>query len=278
MTEKVIAWDPAIVAVAPNGARRTPADHPRLPMTPAQLADCAAACAEAGAAMIHLHVRDAHGAHSLDPVVYREALDRIAAAVGDRLIVQITTEAVGRYTRAEQIAAVRAVRPEAASAAVRELCPDAAAELDAGDFYAWARRERVQLQHILYDPSDVRRLLDLRARGVIADERPFVLFVLGRYASGTSTANGFTGFLDAWNDAGPWAVCAFGAAESVVGAAALALNGHVRVGFENNLMLRDGSLAYDNAALIEQVARDAKLLGRPLANADVARTLLGFAV
>ena len=46
------------IAVAPNGARRTKADHPRLPMTPAEIAREAAAAREAGAAMLHLHIRD----------------------------------------------------------------------------------------------------------------------------------------------------------------------------------------------------------------------------
>jgi uncharacterized protein (DUF849 family) len=50
-----------ILAVAPNGARKTKADHPALPMTPEEIAMTAAACHEAGAAMIHLHVRDPDG-------------------------------------------------------------------------------------------------------------------------------------------------------------------------------------------------------------------------
>ena len=59
------------IAVAPNGGRKTKADHPALPLTPAELAATAAECLEAGAAMIHVHVRDANGRHLLDADAYR---------------------------------------------------------------------------------------------------------------------------------------------------------------------------------------------------------------
>jgi 3-keto-5-aminohexanoate cleavage enzyme len=127
-----------LIMVAPNGARRGRADHPAIPLTPAELARDVAACAAAGAAAVHLHVRDAARAHSLDPGLYREAVAAVRAASPDTVI-QVTTEAVGRYTPAEQMATVRALRPEAVSLALRELIPDAAAEAPARDFLAWMR-------------------------------------------------------------------------------------------------------------------------------------------
>ncbi|MFQ5760733.1 MAG: 3-keto-5-aminohexanoate cleavage protein [Acidiferrobacterales bacterium] len=54
-------WSPLILAVAPNGAHRTRHDHPALPITPAEIARAAAESCEAGASMIHLHVRDTAG-------------------------------------------------------------------------------------------------------------------------------------------------------------------------------------------------------------------------
>src|SRR5689334_12670119 len=116
------------IAVAPNGGRRTKADHPAIPLTPAELARTAAECLDAGAAMIHVHVRRPDGRHLLDADTYRQATSAIRAEVGDRLVIQITTEALGIYNPAEQIAVLKAVRPEAASLALRELAPDEAAE------------------------------------------------------------------------------------------------------------------------------------------------------
>ncbi|MCP4385917.1 MAG: 3-keto-5-aminohexanoate cleavage protein, partial [Hyphomicrobiales bacterium] len=108
---------PVLLAVAPNGARLRRTDHPALPMTPDELARTASACLEAGAAMIHLHVRDRHGAHVLDAELYRDAIRAVRSSVGTRMIVQITTEALGRYQQEHQIAVVAAVRPEAVSLA-----------------------------------------------------------------------------------------------------------------------------------------------------------------
>ena len=71
-----------------------------------------------------------------------------------------------------------------------------------------------------------------------------------------------------------WAVCAFGPRETACALAAAALGGHVRVGFENNLWLVDGSLASSNADLVAQVAAGARLLGRPPADIATTRAFL----
>jgi 3-keto-5-aminohexanoate cleavage enzyme len=122
------------VAVAPNGGRKTKADHPGLPITAEELAQTAAECADQGAAMLHLHVRDAQGVHLLDAEAYRAAIARICGAIGDRLVVQITSESMGRYSPAQQMAVVLDTNPEAASFALRELAPEKRDEKLFGDF------------------------------------------------------------------------------------------------------------------------------------------------
>jgi len=267
---------PAVIMVAPNGARKTPADHPALPVTPDAVARTAAECAEAGASALHLHVRDAAMEHSLDPELYRAAIAAVRREAGAGFIIQITTEAVGRCAPDQQMSCVRDVRPEAASLAVRELCPDAESEAGFGAFCEWMGRERVAPQFILYDAADVERFRDLRRRGVIALDRPFVLYVLGRYAAGQqSDPVDVLPFIHAaGDDALDWAVCAFGRREAAC-AAAVALDGHARVGFENNMLLVDGRTAPDNAALVAQAVRAAELIGRPVASPAAARQLLG---
>lgn len=272
---------PLIIAVAPNGARKTKSDHPALPIGPEELGRDAAACRAAGACMIHLHVRDADQAHSLDSERYRAAIAAVRREAGADFIVQVTSEAVGRYTPAEQRAMVEAVRPEAVSLAVRELCPSPADEKDFAAFTAWMAREGVHPQYILYDGADVRRFADLRRRGVIAGQTAFVLYVLGRYSkTQTSEPTDLLEFLDAARAEGAdwaWAVCAFGPKEGACALTAAAMGGHCRVGFENNLTLANGGTASDNAALVAQVADGAGLAGRKIADPDAARALLGMA-
>lgn len=264
-----------VLAVAPNGARKTKTDHPALPIEPDDIAETAKACAAAGAAMIHLHVRDAEGQHSLDVGRYQAATEAIRAAVGQALVVQITTEAVGRYGPAEQMDCVRRLQPEAASFALRELIPDAESEAEAARFFAWVKEADVQAQFILYDADDLRRFRALRARDVLPAGPQFLLFVLGRYAAGQrSEPADLLPFLAASEEDDPWAVCAFGPKEAAAAVAAAALGGHARIGFENNLFLPDGRVAADNAALVAWVAESVARLNRPLATADQLRALV----
>lgn len=272
--------DPLIIAVAPNGARKTKVDHPALPISPDELGREAAACRAAGAAMIHLHVRADDDTHSLDVDRYRAAIAAVRREAGSDFIIQVTSEAVGRYTPAEQRAMVQTLRPEAVSLAVRELCPDASYETDFAAFTDWMRRESVHPQYILYDADDVRRFAVLRRRGIVAGESAFVLYVLGRYSkSQTSEPTDLLPFLDATRAEGAawhWAVCAFGPKEGACALTAAALGGHCRVGFENNLALANGETASDNAALVGQVSNAARLAGRQLADPVVARALLAM--
>ena len=264
--------DPLIITVAPNGARRGKADHPAIPLTPAEIGIEAARCQEAGAAMIHLHVRDAEGRHSLDPDLYRAAIAAVREEAGSDLIVQVTTEAIGIFTPDQQIAAMQALQPEAFSAAVRELIPDIASEAAAARFLKEQAERGVFVQHILYDENDVRRFNDLLDRGVIPRTRASGLFVLGRYTQGQqSSPADLLPFLGAWALDLPWALCAFGRREASCAITAACLGGHVRVGFENNLYLPDGTLAPDNAALVRGVADVAKSLGLTVATPDEAK-------
>ncbi|HYD64127.1 3-keto-5-aminohexanoate cleavage protein [Azospirillum sp.] len=270
---------PLIITVAPNGARRGKADHPAIPLTPDEIGREAARCRDAGAAMIHLHVRDAAGRHTLDPDAYRAAIAAVRREAGPDLLIQATTEAVGIYTAEQQMAAMRALRPEAFSAAVRELVPDAGAESAAAGFLAEQAHAGTLVQHILYDDADVARFDDLMRRGVIPETNAGVLFVLGRYTAGQqSDPRDLLPFLNAWTRPLPWAVCAFGRREAACMAAAAALGGHVRVGFENNMDLPDGTRAPDNAALVSAVAALAPVLGRAVATPEQARRLFAHTI
>ncbi|VVD89185.1 class III aminotransferase [Pandoraea capi] len=272
------------LAVAPNGARRTHADHAALPMTPDELGACAKACLDAGAAMIHLHVRKPDGTHSLEVPDYTAGIAAVRRAVGNALVLQVTTEAVGIYTPEQQIATVQALRPEAISVALREVLPDAAHAPAAEAFFAWLWQENIVTQYILYDTEDVAHYWRLRASGAIATGRHWVLFVLGRYSKGQlSSPSDLLPFLGAWQTgaqalgedvhATPWAMCAFGPREAECALAAVLQGGHARIGFENNLYLPDGSVCPDNAASLGALTSAATPLALAPMTADALREL-----
>ena len=264
---------PTAIAVAPNGGRKVKADHPAVPLTPAELAVTAARCREAGASMIHAHVRNADGSHLLDADAYKAAIAAIRGAVGDRLVIQITSEALGKYAPAAQRAVIRDVKPEAASLALRELAPDAAEESAFADLLGWMKREAVTPQIILYDIHDARRLADFRKRGLVPFERLPVLYVLGRYTAGqTSNPRDLLPFVDAAAPVfGHWSVCAFGAQEVACVTAGALLGGHIRVGFENNELLPDGSRAEGNEDLVAAARKAIEAVGLQAATADELR-------
>ncbi len=269
-----------VLAVAPNGGRKTKADHPALPLTPSELARTAAECLERGASMIHLHVRDAEGQHCLDPEAYRMTMAQICEAVGDRLVVQITSESLGRYSPAEQRAAVLKTNPEAVSLALRELAPEASDEKDFCVFLGKLKRMRVHPQIILYAPSDVERLGAMVKLGLVPFDKLSVLYVLGRFAlTRTALPRDLLPFLAAdMPRFHSWSVCAFGRRETACVTAAALLGGHARVGFENNFTLPNGERAASNAELVEAAAHALGAVGLAPQTADVLREEIAAAM
>lgn len=264
---------PLVIAVAPNGAGKSKLDHPALPITPDELATAARECLDAGAAMMHLHVRDADGRHSLDAELYRQAISAIRRAVGDHLVIQATSESSGLYAPVEQMEQIRKLKPEAVSVALRELLPDDSGLCACSDFLAWLSRERITPQYILFSAKDLTMYEALMTRGVIPDTAHWLLYVLGRYETGFTSAAEAILLAPASDVATPWAVCAFGRVEHLNAARAVTLGGHVRVGFENNLYLKDGTMALSNAQLVAQVGDVARAVGRPVADAHLLREM-----
>ena len=262
------------IAVAPNGGRRTRTDHPAIPMTAGELARCAAECHDAGASMIHVHVRDAAGGHLLDAGAYREAITAIRSEVGDRLVIQITTESLGIYGPAEQSAVLKAVRPEAASLALRELAPDDRSEPAFAELLSWMDREDVIPQIILYDPTEAARLAGMINRGIVPWKDVPVLYVLGRYTTGqTAQPADLLPFLEPdMPRFGNWSICAFGRHEAACVTAGALLGGHVRIGFENNLLLPDGGPARSNAQLVANLAAAVRAVGFSVCDAAAMRS------
>lgn len=266
------SWKPVPIGVAPNGARRSQRDHHALPIAADELADCAASCLAAGATWFHVHVRDDAGGHTLDAGRYREAFAAIRQRVGPGLVLQMTTEAVGRYSPLEQIAAVEAVQPEAVSIAVRELLADESVLSRACGFIEHLKRAGTAVQFIVYDPADLSRLVALHAAGGALQGCPEVLFVLGSYASRRAGhPRDLLPLLAVlpphWN----WSACAFGPTEAACLTAAAAMGGGVRIGFENNVHLPDGSAAPDNAVQVIRMAHTLDVMGIPRASCRQTR-------
>lgn len=248
------------ITAAPNGARRTKADHPELPMTMGEIADTALACYGAGAGCIHLHVRDDAGQHSIDAGRYRETIAAINA-VAPGMAIQVTTEAAGIFDVAQQFACLRQVTPKAASVSIREMARDTDV---AARLYAYAAEAEIEVQHILYSHDDIAQLRAWYGDKMIPGHMRSVIFVLGQYAPEiiavpddlSPLLRGADGLdLD-------WSVCAFGRNELACAAQAQKMGGNIRIGFENNIFLPDGTHARDNADLISRAYAQSTSIGK----------------
>ncbi len=203
---------------SPNGARKTQADHPKLPVTIPETVATAQACFAAGAHGIHAHVRDGAGKHILDTGLYTELLSELARRVPD-MHVQITTEAVGQYSPLEQRNLVFAVKPKMVSVAMAEMFTDD--DLAAvSRFYYGAQEQEIEVQHIVYSPEEFLKLSKAIMLGTIPAKQKSVLFVLGRYTDNQqSSKDMLMSYLDVLKglrlgESWQFMTCAFGQGET----------------------------------------------------------------
>ena len=269
MTESVI------VMAAPNGSRWSKKDHPALPVTNEEIVQEAVRCHNAGATIVHVHVRDSEGNHVLDVGLYRELLQEISRQAPN-LLVQITTEAVGRYTPKEQKNIVCSVMPEMASVALKDMVLNRADEREAAKFYAWAAEVKIHIQHLLYDVEDVRYYRVLRSRGVIPNKPTGALFVLGRYSDKLlADRDDLPPMLKAAGPmVNPWFSCAFGQTEHDCMKLVMQNGGHPRIGFENNFVHANGEVAAGTHKIVAETLETAKSLGLTVCDVDQTRQLL----
>jgi len=259
-----------LIAVAPNGARKTKESHPALPMTIEEIAQDAKDCLDAGAGMIHLHVRDELGHHSLSVDIYREAIAAINTATDNKILIQVTTEAVNKYAPDEQFGMIHELNPEVVSIALREI--KKLEELDIFENFDLMRKNNIYPQLILYNLGDLAKYHYWLEEGVLPGKAYPVLLVLGKsHALGSFQLSDLQAKPEVI--ASSIMVCAFGEEEYAAGKLALEHGWHIRLGFENNQLLANGEEASKNAELVSQMANYLKEQNQPLTIGDKARAI-----
>ncbi len=259
--------------VAPNGARKTRHDHPALPVSVEDTVEEAVQCHAAGASALHAHVRGKNDEHLLDAGLYRELLAEMSRRAPE-MLVQITSEAVGIYTPAEQVDCIQAVIPQMISMSLREISANFEQPGYARQFFEWCDENAVHVQHIVYSPEEFQHFLDYRNQGIIPAGHRCILFVLGKYDPDFQSGPiDLEPFLQHDLTDLDWFTCAFGSQEQQCVMAAINAGGHARIGFENNLYLPSGEVAASTADLVSSLVDNMSSQGfRP---ASAARQLLG---
>jgi uncharacterized protein (DUF849 family) len=175
------------------------------------------------------------------------------------LPVQITTEAVGKFSPEDQFEVVRLVQPEAASVALIEMMPNIKEPKLAQNFYNFAIENNVQIQHILYSVEDLKLFKKAIELNVIPKKNLQLLYVLGRYDKNfQSKKDDLDLFLDEHKNITyeiDWGICAFGRSETDCLIKSNLHGGKVRVGFENNFYNQNGTVASSNAERVAEVSK-----------------------
>jgi 3-keto-5-aminohexanoate cleavage enzyme len=270
--------DALIVSVATTGSWPTKAQNPNLPTTPGEIAGEAIGCGEAGAAIVHIHVRDDDEKVTCDPARYARVRELVEAAGSDVIVNMSTGGGAGTTSDDERMAPV-ALSPEIASFDCGSLNFGERVFVNSPGFL---RELAMRMKHYgvkpeieCFEPGHVWNALRLIDEGLL--EPPFWFqFVLGVRGGSPPEVKQLQHLVDMLPPGAHWSVCGIGRHQLPLGMAAMAMGGHVRTGLEDNLWYRKGELAVNNRQLVTRVARIAAELGRPLATPAQVRALLGL--
>ena len=290
--------DPTIITCAVTGNITTRDHHPRLPVTPQEIATASLDAAAAGAGIVHIHVRDLETGHpSMELRHYREVVERIRQENAD-LVINLTTGPGGRFIPSDddpQVAAPGSslTTPERRVEHVVALKPDVCS-LDFNTMFSGAsvvintprnltimadaiKAAGTQPEYEVFDTGDIHLVNDMIAKGQLPF-LPVFQIVLGIRFGAAATPATLMYMRSLLPEGAVWAAFGLGKMAFPMVAQSFLLGGHVRVGLEDNVYLEKGVLAPDNAALVDKAARIVRDLGGAIATAQDARRILRLPV
>jgi 3-keto-5-aminohexanoate cleavage enzyme len=265
-----------IITAALVGAELTRAHNPNLPLTPEEIGQAAAEARQAGASIIHLHVRDEAGQPTQDIEVFRRAIGAIRARCD--VIIQVSTGGAVGMTAEERLQPVY-LRPEMASLTTGSinfgddvfLNPSPLVE----HFARVMQEQGVKPEIEVFDVGMIAASLRLLRKGLISRPLHFDL-VMGVPGGILATPKDLLHLVESLPLGATWSVAGIGRAQTPMATMAIVMGGHVRVGFEDNIYYAKGVLAESNAQLVARVVRIARELGREVASPAEARRMLGI--
>lgn len=266
-----------IITAAICGAEVSKEQNPAVPYTVAEIQREAKSAYDAGASIIHLHVREDDGTPTQDKARFKACIDAIKEVCPDAIVQPSTGGAVG-MTDLERL------QPT-------ELPGIEMATLDCGTLNFGGDEVFVNTENTIknfgeimiergikpevevFDKGMVDYAIRYAKQGFIKEPMHFD-FVLG--VQMTATARDLAFMVDSIPAGSTWTVAGVGRHEFPMAAIAIAMGGHVRVGFEDNVYMSKGVLAKSNGELVSRVVRIANELGREIATPKEARQILGL--
>ena len=285
-----------VITCAVVGASTTRAQSPHLPITPAEIAHAALEAVAAGAAAIHIHVRDpeTHQA-SMDVALYAEVVQRIRDS-GSPVIINLTTGVGARFIPSEhdpKVAApgstlvvperrvehILALRPDIATLDLNTMASGNQVLINTPDMVrkmaGLIRSAGATPEIELFDSGDLQLANALIDEGTLTGPHLFS-FVLGVKYGFIATPETVLYARNMLPAGAQWTAFGIGRHSFPMVAQSWLMGGHVRVGMEDNVYLGRGRLARTNAELVTHAASIVSLLGGEIASIDEARVLWGL--
>ena len=267
-----------IITAAICGAEVTKEQNPAVPYTVEEIVREAKSAVDAGAAIVHLHVREDDGTPTQSKARFKECIDAIYKVCPDVILIPSTGGAVG-------MTAEERLQPT-------ELFPEMAT-LDCGtcnfgddvfentmpmmrDFGKRMIENNIKPEYECFEMGHLDTVLTMAKKGQVPGAPMQFNFVLGVPGCTPATVQNLCWLVNAIPAGSTWTATGIGRHAFALAAPAIAMGGNVRVGFEDNLYLERGVLAKSNGELVAKVVRIAKELGRPIATSAEAREILGL--
>jgi 3-keto-5-aminohexanoate cleavage enzyme len=265
-----------VLTAALTGPIATKADHPRLPTSPEEIAAAAAAAYDAGAAVAHVHLRDAEGLPTADPEVGRATV----AAIQERspILIQLST-GVGLEVPFEQREQLVELKPAMATLNVASMTFGEGQFLNPPDgvrrLAARMRALGVKPELEIYDFGHLNLVLALLEEDLL--EEPLqVSFVMGVTGGMSALPEYLIALVHQLPENASWQVIGVGRANLPMTSVGIALGGNARTGLEDTLRSGPGRVAQSNAELVAQLAAVARAMQREVAGVAAAAAHLGL--
>lgn len=267
-----------IITVAPTGAWPTKENNPNVPMTPQEIADDVYQCYLAGAAVAHLHMRDADGKGTMSKELFEETVSLIRAKCD--IVLNLTTSGDLNATDETRQAHLKSIQPDMASYDCGSMNwmhsslfinhPKFLEELA-----ITMRENNVKPEIEVFDAGMLYNALYYLKKGFLTEPLHFQ-FVLGAAGGSTATVENLVYLKSLLPQNATWSALGIGKGHVPILLATLALGGHVRVGMEDNVMFSATDLATSNAQFVTRAANLIKEAGYEVATPDEARAILGL--
>jgi uncharacterized protein (DUF849 family) len=284
-----------IIACAVTGSADTPGKNPAVPVAPVQIAQSAIDAAKAGAAIVHIHVRDPHTTRpSMETALYREVVDRIRSS-GTDVLINLTTGPGARFmpgaddpwkpgpattlkNPAERVKHVIEIRPEICSLDMGSMNMGGYAFVNTQGYLesmATAIRDAGVIPELeVFEAGHLLLAKRMIETGHIKPPGMFQI-CLGISWGQPATTEAMTYMRSLLPPNAPWFAFGISLHQFPMVAQTVLLGGHVRVGLEDNIYLGKGQLAPSNAALVEKAIKIVEVLGDHVATPADARQILG---